>query len=190
MVHGFLLSEGTLTTIDYPGGISGTYLRLMELARRVSSSGLYTDHGTIAGGDALRTRAYLRDASGNFTAIDFPSAENTFAIKITPTGQVVGLLPPPEQRFCGFRGRYDARVSCIRTVHTNPSPCLAPCTMESHDTAGLSLACGFPPQLNSTRIRWRRETINFSTYRILYPPMPATLTAPATTVGFFIDLCE
>src|SRR2546430_9579244 len=31
-----------------------------------------------------------RDASGNFTAIDFPDAENTFGIKISPTGQVVG----------------------------------------------------------------------------------------------------
>jgi hypothetical protein len=87
--HGFLLSEGTLTTIDYPGGISGT-----ASPQGISSDGvvvgLYTDHGTIAGGDAFRTRAFLRDASGNFTAIDFPGAENTFAIKLTPRGQVVG----------------------------------------------------------------------------------------------------
>jgi hypothetical protein len=87
--HGFLLSEGTITTIDYPGGISGT-----TQAHGINSEGvvvgLYTDHGTIVPGDALRTRAYLRDASGNFAAIDFPGAENTFAIKVTPTGQAVG----------------------------------------------------------------------------------------------------
>jgi uncharacterized membrane protein len=44
----------------------------------------------FSGGDAIRTRAFLRDASGNFMRVDFPGAENTLAIKISPTGQVVG----------------------------------------------------------------------------------------------------
>src|SRR5713226_1700966 len=87
--HGFLLSEGTITTIDYPGGISGT-TQAHGINPEGVVVGLYTDHGTIVGGDAFRTRAYLRDASGNFTAIDFPGAENTFASKVSPTGQVVG----------------------------------------------------------------------------------------------------
>ena len=87
--HGFLLSEGALTTIDYPGGISGT-TQAWGITPEGVVVGYYRDHGTIIGGDAFRTRAYLRDASGNFTAIDFPGAENTFAIKITPMGQVVG----------------------------------------------------------------------------------------------------
>jgi len=87
--HGFLLSEGTFTTIDYPGAISGT-TQAHGINPEGVVVGLYTDHGTIVGGDALRTRAFLRDASGNFTAIDFPDAENTFGIKISPTGQVVG----------------------------------------------------------------------------------------------------
>src|SRR5713101_10173651 len=87
--HGFLLSEGTFTTIDYPGGISGT-TQAHGISPEGVVVGLYTDHGTIASGDAFRTRAFVRDASGNFTAIDFPGAENTFAIKVSPTGQVVG----------------------------------------------------------------------------------------------------
>ena len=87
--HGFLLSEGTFTTIDYPGGISGT-TQAHGISPEGVVVGLYTDHGTIVSGDAFRTRAFLRDASGNFTAIDFPGAENTFAIKVTPTDQVVG----------------------------------------------------------------------------------------------------
>ena len=87
--HGFLLSDGTFTTIDYPGGISGT-TQAHGINPEGVVVGLYTGHGTIVGGDAFRTRAYLRDASGNFTAIDFPGAENTFAIKVSPTGQVVG----------------------------------------------------------------------------------------------------
>jgi len=87
--HGFLLSEGTFTTIDYPGGISGT-TQAHGISPEGVVVGLYTDHGTIVRGDAFRTRAFLRDASGNFTAIDFPGAENTFAIKVTATDQVVG----------------------------------------------------------------------------------------------------
>ncbi|PYU41526.1 MAG: hypothetical protein DMG53_21255, partial [Acidobacteria bacterium] len=83
--HGFLLSDGTFTTIDYPGGISGT-TQAHGINPEGVVVGLYTGHGTIVGGDAFRTRAYLRDASGNFTAIDFPGAENTFAIKVSPTG--------------------------------------------------------------------------------------------------------
>jgi len=87
--HGFLLSEGTFKTIDYPGGISGT-TQAHGINPEGVVVGLYTDHGTIVGGDAVRTRAFLRDPSGNFTAIDFPDEENTFGIKISPRGQVVG----------------------------------------------------------------------------------------------------
>src|SRR6267154_6702817 len=85
-------------------------------------------------------------------------------------------------------GAVQCTGTCIRTVHTNPSPCLARCTTESHGAAGLSLAYGFLPQLNSTPIRWRRETINFSTYRILYRPMPATLIPLARLSDFLSTL--
>jgi len=108
--HGFLLSEGTITTIDYPGGISGT-----TQAHGINSEGdivgLYTDHGTIVPGDALRTRAYLRDASGNFTPIDFPGAENTFAIKVSPTGQVVGCYHHQNSDFAVSGGGNDFELN-------------------------------------------------------------------------------
>jgi hypothetical protein len=87
--HSYLLSKGMLTTFDPPYGISNT-----SVAEGINPQsdivGLYTDHGTVAGGDAFRTRSYLRDAAGNFSQIDFPGAENTLAIKISPTSQVVG----------------------------------------------------------------------------------------------------
>jgi hypothetical protein len=105
--HGFLSSEGTLTTIDYPGGISGS-TQTHGINPDGIGVGLYTDHGTIAGGDAFRTRAYLRDASGNFTPIDFPGAENTFAIKVSPTGEVVG---------CYHQQNKDFAVSGGGTMH-------------------------------------------------------------------------
>jgi uncharacterized membrane protein len=125
--HGFLLSEGTLTTIDYPAGISGT-----TQAQGINSEGevvgLYTDHGTIVRGDAFRTRAFLRDASGNFTALDFPDAENTFAIKVSPTGQVVGCYHHQDSDFAvsgggtmhGYvfqNGEYKSFSSVAGTMH-------------------------------------------------------------------------
>jgi len=67
----------------------------MELTRRVVVVGLYTDHGTIVPGDALRTRAYLRDASGNFAAIDFPGAREHVRHQSHTDGSGRGLLPPP-----------------------------------------------------------------------------------------------
>jgi uncharacterized membrane protein len=87
--HSFLISKDTVTTLDPPYGISGT-----SLAEGINPQGdivgLYSDHGTVVGGDPFRTRSYLRDSAGNFSQIDFPGAENTFAIKISPRGQVVG----------------------------------------------------------------------------------------------------
>src|SRR5579872_1635777 len=105
--HGFLLSKGVVTNIDPPYGISGTSAA-WGINPEGDIVGLYTDHGTIAGGDALRTRAFLRDTAGNFTRIDFPGAENTFAIKISSTGQVVG---------CYHHQNADFAVSGGGTMH-------------------------------------------------------------------------
>ena len=62
--------------------------------------------------------------------------------------------------------------------------------MESHDTAGLSLACGFPPQLNSTRVRWRREThqlLDIPEFYILRCP---DVNPSGDTVVFFITTAD
>jgi uncharacterized membrane protein len=87
--HGYLLNKGTVTTIDPPYGL-GVFAAAQGINPEGNIAGNYTDRGTVPGGDAIRTRAYLRDASGSFMRIDFPGAENTLAIKISPTGQVVG----------------------------------------------------------------------------------------------------
>jgi uncharacterized membrane protein len=88
-VHSYVLSKGTVTTVDPPFGIKGTSAAY-GINPQGDIVGLYADDGTVAGGDARRTRGYLRDAAGNFHRIDFPGAENTLAIKISPSGQVVG----------------------------------------------------------------------------------------------------
>jgi len=89
VVHGFVLRKGEITTVDPPYGIGGAS-SAYGINSRGDIVGLYADTGTIPGGDARRTRGYLRDASGNFHQIDFPGAENTLAIKISPNGDVVG----------------------------------------------------------------------------------------------------
>jgi uncharacterized membrane protein len=105
--HSYVLSNGTVKTVDPPYGIVGTS-QGDGINPEGDIVGLYTDHGTIVGGDAFRTRAYLRDSAGNFTPIDFPGAENTFAIKISPTGQVVG---------CYHHQQSDFAVSGGGTMH-------------------------------------------------------------------------
>src|SRR5260370_15792721 len=74
--HSYVLSKGTVTTVDPPYGISGTS-QAEGINPEGEIAGLYTDYGTVPGGDAFRTRGFLRDASGNFTPIDFPCAQNT-----------------------------------------------------------------------------------------------------------------
>ena len=96
--HSFLLSDGRATNVDPPFGIPGGS-QAWGINPRGAIVGLYTDQGTVPGGDAFRTRAFLRDRSGNFTPIDFPGAENTFAIKISPGGQVVGCYHHQNQDF-------------------------------------------------------------------------------------------
>jgi len=96
--HGFVLSKGTVTTIDPPFGLLGT-AQAWGINPKGEIVGLYVDRGTIAGGDKFRTRGFFRDTSGNFTPLDFPGAENTFAIKISSTGQVVGCYHQQDADF-------------------------------------------------------------------------------------------
>lgn len=107
--HSYLLSRGTVMTIDPPApyGLPGTS-QAWGINPAGEIVGQYTDTGTVPGGDALRTRAFFRDAYGNFTRIDFPGAENTLAIKISPTGLVVG---------CYHHQNSDTAASVGGTMH-------------------------------------------------------------------------
>jgi len=185
VVHGFLLSEGTFTTIDYPGGISGT-----TSPQGISSEGvvvgLYTDHGTVAGGDALRTRAFLRDASGNFTAIDFPGAENTFAIKVTPAGQVVGCYHHQNSDFAASGGGTMHGYVYENGTYESFS---VPGTMHNGITRHGQIIVGvwFP-----TPNEFRAYKVEEGDYQLLDIPNSVSSDArdvsrSGETVGFFID---
>src|SRR5580765_4797885 len=51
--HSYILSKGTVTTVDPPYGISGTS-QAQGINPQGDIVGFYTDYGTVVGGDAKR----------------------------------------------------------------------------------------------------------------------------------------
>jgi uncharacterized membrane protein len=186
VAHSYLLSGGTLTTVDPPYGISGT-----STAQGINPEGdivgLYTDNGTVVGGDKFRTRAYLRDSFGNFTPIDVPGAEKTFAIKVSPTGQVVGCFHHQESDFAvSGGGTMHGYVYRNGTYEELP----VPGTMHNGITRDGQLIVGvvFP-----TPTEFHAYKVENGVYTLLDLPVYVVLSDardvnPAgEIVGFFVD---
>jgi hypothetical protein len=72
--HGFLLSQGTFTPIDFPGGF---FTSAQGINSRGELVGVYVD--TADGHGYLLRR-------GTFTSIDFHGATFTFALNISAEG--------------------------------------------------------------------------------------------------------
>src|SRR5262249_29678133 len=85
--HGFLLRDGMFETIDHPSGVA-TQLYGIIATGDIVGHYLRPNDGTVNGGT---THAFLRSGeTGAFTEIDVPGTNNTLAIKMTPSGEVVG----------------------------------------------------------------------------------------------------
>src|SRR5713226_9462 len=89
--HGYLLSDGTYTTIDNLNGV-GT-----SLAQGINEEGQIVGYYTVpvaktVDPTGIFTRGFLRDSDGTFSPVQFPGANNTLAIKISPRGKVVGCF--------------------------------------------------------------------------------------------------
>ena len=80
MVHGFLLSQGTFTTIDFPGSV---FTELSGINSKGDIVGNYVD------AVELRVHVLLLRQS-NLSTIDFPGAVNTFSASINPEGDIAG----------------------------------------------------------------------------------------------------
>jgi probable HAF family extracellular repeat protein len=78
--HGFLFSDGSYTTIDFPGAGEGT-----------TASGI-NDRGQLVGDFSITPfdAGCFLDAGGSFTRIDFPGAEFTEDCGINNSGEIVG----------------------------------------------------------------------------------------------------
>jgi len=89
--HGYLLSDGTYTTIDAPDGVGSTQAQGINEEGQIV--GFYTvPVAKTVDPTGVFTRSFLRDADGTFSSIQFPGSNNTLAIKISPRGKVVGCF--------------------------------------------------------------------------------------------------
>jgi probable HAF family extracellular repeat protein len=83
VTHGFLLSEGVLTTIDYEGAASTE-------ARGINARGDIVGVYRIAGEPSVNVHGFLRDKHGQTTPVNVPDHTNTIPQRITNSGVIVG----------------------------------------------------------------------------------------------------
>ncbi len=83
--HGFLLSKGVLTTLDFPGA-SDTY------AFGINESGTVAGYWDLldAGGNLLAYHGFIWN-NGAFTEVNFPGSGDTAVLGINARGDSVGL---------------------------------------------------------------------------------------------------
>jgi uncharacterized membrane protein len=81
--HGYLLSDGQFTTIDYPGAVYTD-------ARGINSRGEIVGSYRMSGEPAVNFHGYLRTRWGDFINVDFPGHTNTIAQRITHNGLILG----------------------------------------------------------------------------------------------------
>ena len=118
VTHGFLLSGGTYTSINFPGAMS-------------TFAGGIGPQGDIAGDYSLTsavdccapgTHGYLLNG-GNFVTIDVPGSVFSYANEISPTGEIVGAYfngtPLGYVLSSGAYITIDARTQFPGTTFTN-----------------------------------------------------------------------
>ncbi len=89
--HGFLLSGGTFSSIDFPGATNTT-------SRRINNQGQIVGHYWLDNGPF---HGFLL-SGGVFSAIDFPGAIETSAEDINNNGQIVGEYVDTDNHVHGF----------------------------------------------------------------------------------------
>ena len=98
---GFLLHQGKLTIISFPGAASGTF------PSSINNQGVIVGH-YLTGEQRDGAHGFMWK-NGAFTNIDFPGAVATFPIKISNNGDIVGTYidgPQLEHGFSFDKGRY------------------------------------------------------------------------------------
>jgi uncharacterized membrane protein len=98
---GFLLHQGKLTIISFPGAASGTF------PSSINNQGVIVGH-YLTGEQRDGAHGFMWK-NGAFTNIDFPAAVATFPAKISNNGDIVGTYidgPQFEHGFSFDKGRY------------------------------------------------------------------------------------
>jgi probable HAF family extracellular repeat protein len=83
VTHGFVWSEGVLTSIDYPGAVSTD-------ARGINARGDIVGAYRVAGEPAVNIHGYLLSKHGEFSPVDFPNHTSTIPQRITANGLILG----------------------------------------------------------------------------------------------------
>jgi len=81
--HGFLLSKGEITTIDFPGAASTE-------ARGISPDGDIVGAYRVAGEPAVNVHGFLLTKHGTLSRVDYPNHTNTIPQRILPNGTILG----------------------------------------------------------------------------------------------------
>jgi probable HAF family extracellular repeat protein len=83
VTHGFLWSDGVVTTIDYPGAASTD-------ARGINAQGDVVGGYRMPGEPAVNIHGYLLSRHGEFSMVDFPDHTNTIPQRIMADGLILG----------------------------------------------------------------------------------------------------
>jgi uncharacterized membrane protein len=90
VTHGFLLSDGVLTTIDYEGAASTE-------ARGINARGDIVGLYRIAGEPSRNAHGFLRDEHGQMAPVNVPDHTSTLPQRITNSGVIVGCRHDTDQ---------------------------------------------------------------------------------------------
>ena len=99
---GFLLHQGKLTIISFPGATGGTF------PSSINNQGVVVGNYFISGESNGGVHGFMWK-NGAFTNVEFPGAVTTFPVKISNNGDVVGSYIDSAQIEHGFsfdKGRY------------------------------------------------------------------------------------
>ncbi len=83
--HGFLLSEGVVTTLDFPGASDTLALGINESGTVVGYWDLLDANGNLLAAHGFKWK------DGVFTEVDFPGSADTFVFGINARGDLVGV---------------------------------------------------------------------------------------------------
>jgi probable HAF family extracellular repeat protein len=83
VTHGFVWSEGVLTSIDYPGAV-------FTDARGINARGDIVGAYRVAGEPAVNIHGYLLSKHGEFAPVAFPNHTSTIPQRITANGLILG----------------------------------------------------------------------------------------------------
>jgi len=125
--HGFLLSKGEFTVIDFPGAQS-------TIARGINPRGDIVGSYRLPGDLPVATRGFLRTKEGEFVNVHYPGHSWEIAQRILPNGTIVGCRHDHDQM---------ATMRGVTIGRDGASEIDAFGSMNNGATPGLELIVGF-----------------------------------------------